>query len=503
MKNSGNKTRKYALLPSAEGKIEKLLIVIPGFWDQDVETKYDSIISQFQTWRTLVKFRYIDIREEVKDQPEKQETNQSLKETYRDGKHLCTREDSFSYEVSQDPDQQTRTFNPDCHSFGEEGKVEDAHRSIPDSRESEKKYEDYIEETHRGFVEIAPNLKHDPYMKDWVCEMIKALEPKNKLKYSRWAQDPFAVLQGPDGIVLLQSYFQRRFADYFLPIHLADNPNLEVFLKPSSLLLEGGNILCSGNRAFIGKDLVNDNLNQHANKFRHLERSDLKRQAVLNWFEKELGVDLVVEVGSEKPIKKNNRPQRGGGRSLCGEDYQPLFHLDLYLTMGGGNRDTGKEIVFVGSTKLTKNLFEHHLKQISESEQKRFREVIKDFNPDEEIDSAFEEVFHFFNDSPEFEVYTLPLFFYESRTYSWNNSLIEVYNEGKMRTAYLPSYQVPGDDTTMLNQVFEVLEEFVEKEISMAKFEVKWLTDGKFFRRVVSHGGSLHCVTKVLERSYS
>ena len=96
-----------------------------------------------------------------------------------------------------------------------------------------------------------------------------------------------------------------------------------------------------------------------------------------------------------------------------------------------------------------------------------------------------------------FLVISLPIFFYDNATFSWNNCLVEVY-EGRKRV-YLPSYRC-DHDPEKLNPGFECLEAEVGRIYAGQGFEVTWFRNGRFFRTLARHGGSLHCAVKVMAR---
>jgi hypothetical protein len=100
----------------------------------------------------------------------------------------------------------------------------------------------------------------------------------------------------------------------------------------------------------------------------------------------------------------------------------------------------------------------------------------------------------------QYMVVDLPIFFMNGTCYSWNNALVEV--AGQQRRVYVPSYQSTQDEQG-LNPTFELLEAKVTEQYASAGFQVQWIRCGRFFRLIASHGGSLHCVTKVLRRTAS
>ena len=96
-----------------------------------------------------------------------------------------------------------------------------------------------------------------------------------------------------------------------------------------------------------------------------------------------------------------------------------------------------------------------------------------------------------------FRVIDLPIFFYDRATFSWNNALVEVYGDHKR--VYLPSYRC-DHDPEQLNPSFEILEAQVEAIYAGQGFAVVWFRNGRFWRTLARHGGSLHCAVKVMAR---
>lgn len=315
-----------------------------------------------------------------------------------------------------------------------------------------------------------------------------------RLRYRRWAQDPFVTMQAEGAIVLLQSYYTHSLADYLLPLQLAEQPGRDIFLKPTQLYLEGGNVLCSRDHAFVGADLIVQNCNLH-----HWEEERVQQELL-----RVLGVDKLTVVGYPMMRPKWRATQDEPPTR------QPLFHIDLFFTLGGLDPATGAEIVWIADPSLTLGL----LKEAQASDPK-VKLPVEDLNLDSRLrEVEMQQVYA--NDRKEFmhsnaatdadgsqeshsgyRLIPLPVYWREGVIYSYNNGLIEV--TATRRVAYLPTYQCLQDDE-QLNATFAVLEKEVVRRFAEAGFEVEWIRSGLFFRIVSSHGGSLHCVTKVLRR---
>lgn len=301
-------------------------------------------------------------------------------------------------------------------------------------------------------------------------EEIESIATKGYMGYRRWTQDPFVVLQDCEKPVLLQSSFHQRVCDFFLPLELARNPETDCLVKPTLLYLEGGNILAGKTCAFIGKDLIRQNMMQR-------QEEEAK---VISDFRIELGVEDVVVLGfgnkREKiPIHPMAREINGNSKS-----YQPLFHLDLFMTIGGMEEE--REIVFLASPQLT-------------------REVLGAQADEMELPTEFEDHFESIRSSfdPErFRMVELPIFYHQQTLYSWNNCLVEIYEGNKV--VYLPDYIEEEEDVEEINPALEVVQAKVQSIFEQKGFQVNWIESGRMFRRLARFGGSLHCVTKVMRR---
>lgn len=325
----------------------------------------------------------------------------------------------------------------------------------------EKKSLMVVHNNARPVFRMRANLNIESLLTRWKREL-DDLNRGKEVYYRRWAQDPFLVLASRYQQVLLESYYSSCLTDHFLALQIAESTDLNLFIKPSRLIIEGGNILCMENVAFIGSELIEKNVKAHA----------CSPEEILELFRSSLGVEEVIEIGISQKLDAARK--------------QPLFHIDLFVTLGGRSKDSANDLVFIGSPVLTEELLDaSHLDQ----------EVQKS-----EIEPTDIERWHLVDQcfSSNYRLVRLPIFFREGVCYSWNNALVEIYGEEKR--VFLPSYQTMKD-TELLNPTFEVLENEVERRFQEEGFEVVWIRSGKFFRIIASHGGSLHCATKVLKRS--
>jgi hypothetical protein len=323
----------------------------------------------------------------------------------------------------------------------------------------------------RSINDISANMNLLEVLSRWKTEL-EYIDRGDRLSYRRWAQDPFVTMATEDAVILLQSYYTQRLTDYLLPLQLAEQAGRDFLLKPTRLYLEGGNILCSWKRAYIGKDLLQQNMTLLA----------LSEQDVLAHLKQTMGVAEIKVVGFTAQRQKwMAKPDEGN------LTWQPLFHIDLFMTLGGKDKGTGRELIFLANP----NLSTHVLQTENNTVKRAYLPKL-----DTHLEAGLEEVKAHFPGN-EYRVVDLPIYILNGTCYSWNNCLVEITETTKR--VYLPSYVAEIDDQ-QLNPTFTILEARVDRCYRDEGFEPIWIRSGGFFRIISSHGGSLHCVTKVLRR---
>jgi hypothetical protein len=321
----------------------------------------------------------------------------------------------------------------------------------------------------REILDLRPGTNIQSVLASWEAE-IKSVRENEILTFRRWAQDPFLVLKTADWTILLDSLHNRRLCDFFLPLEVAQQAGPDFLVRPTRLYLEGGNVLRGNRCVFIGQDLIQDNMNR-------LEHTEAE---VLDEFRQVLGVDEILQVGWGREVTRLNVD---GGEGA--ETWQPLFHIDMFMSLGGMDAGRGQEVIFLGSPSLAVELLKtaNNPKVLASEVEAR-------------ADGLFQEIGLKLRNAG-FRVISLPIFFYDNATFSWNNCLVEVY-AGQKRV-YLPSYQC-AHDPEKLNPSFACLEAEVARIYASQGFEVTWFPNGRFFRTLARHGGSLHCAVKVMAR---
>ncbi len=280
--------------------------------------------------------------------------------------------------------------------------------------------------------------------------------------HSIWAQDGYSCVKNDAGAtVLLEPLDFTRYGDHFVAEQVAAVSDLEI--EVTKYHLEGGNILAGDNYVIIGIDYL------HYNK----SITGESETDITNSFKKLFGVDQVIWLGFDVPVNFPIHVWQG--------KYQPIFHIDMYVTLGGKTA-SGKELVFVADARLAK-------KELGESA------------PPLVIADAFDKTSEFFDnyskEGLEFEVERIPIDLWNVDTRSgtfltYNNCLIEVF--GQEKNVFLPAYSsvAPGSRNR------KKLDEKVAKIFDDKGFTVK-LLEGSY-EELCKNGGSIHCITKALDR---
>lgn len=337
--------------------------------------------------------------------------------------------------------------------------------------------------------EVFEFFSQNDFLSELAGDLVEALKKGVPITNSEWAQDPFCVLtNGGDTSVFLQPLYSRRYMDKFISLKLATMPDLNMLVKPTELLLEGGNIFAGDNYILVGKDLLAQNIM----RMLHLKKRDTADEDLCSEleesFRREFGVDHVIWVGFER--------SRQNWKKKNELTYQPAFHLDLFVTPGGMDEE-GRHLIFLGDAELANTI----LKEKGNGKIPLIAEVIvNEFNEIRKFWKKYEE--NRTEGMPEFKVEPVPLFAYQDILLPFNNCLIET-GEGQ-RNAYLPDYEVAAEDDKYehLNPAIQILKKEMEIILKDHHFTtVKWIGPGRFFRNLALMRGSLHCITKVLKRS--
>jgi hypothetical protein len=299
--------------------------------------------------------------------------------------------------------------------------------------------------------------------------------------YSIWAQDAYIALNDHAGhVVLAESICFTRDHDMTVADDLA--LQTDVLAQPSFLYFQGGNVLETRDLVLVGMDYVREN---EGRPFMETREKVLKEFGALC-------KKKVLAVGREEIILHRDRQYLGGGI------FQPIFHIDMYITPTGLSGSRDREILMVGSPRLA-------------------REILGEQANEHDFDKYFDEVAEQL--SLHYEVRRMPLLPTQFRSkdsewprhyyLSYNNVLVENYLENKKvrRYVYLPTYA--GQVETFRNEKYiTAYYGSREKYASLDKAAKKIWSDLGFEVRqmdaledLAMSWGSVHCMVKTLRRS--
>jgi hypothetical protein len=301
--------------------------------------------------------------------------------------------------------------------------------------------------------------------------------------YSIWAQDAYIALQDKKGDTFLaESICFTRDHD----MSVADDVSVQSDIKrlQSFLYFQGGNVLQAGEYGLVGMDYILENMG------RVFMESNKK---VLKAFERMLGWP-VIAVGRKEVIPHKHRQYLGGGL------FQPVFHIDMYITPTGQKGEKNREIVFVGSPALA-------------------RQILGEKRHENDFDIYFDEAAQQL--SAYFDVKRLPLLpcryrskkMEQPRHYylTYNNALVESYieNDKVFRQVYMPTYERSVKEfrnDSYLEQYYgdvkryrklDAAAEKIWKSIGFRVFKISGVED------LAMSWGAVHCIVKVIGRTLS
>ncbi len=290
--------------------------------------------------------------------------------------------------------------------------------------------------------------------------------------HSEFIQDPFVVLESESGTtVLLEPMIQVNSENALVAEQLAAYAGY--LIQPSSMTIEGGNILVGDDYALIGRNTLVANLAIG-------QQMDPKNPA--QWVERQikrtLGVRYLFWVGSVEKL------ELGGLDATGTEQFQPFFHLDLFLALAGKNKD-GQENILLASIN---------------------REWIHGLSPEDlpfidALDAALDKIKHQLLGSegklpgPNFKITRIDMGgeIVEKKgqrrfvPFSYLNAHVEWISG--MRRIYFPSF--PGR---------EAHERELSQTLKFDGFQTVEFIAGPF-DEYARNDGSLHCISKVLLRT--
>jgi len=346
------------------------------------------------------------------------------------------------------------------------------------------------------------------------AELLVLTTTKADDSFSLWAQDAFLTAQSRNpeeaGVIIAPRCHQRTnrcndgsIAKEVVALHPAGYTSLNF---PTAI--EGGNVLVADDFILVGRDEV---LNSG-----YIERKFI--EFFTNLFGKEKSV-ILVSAPRRKPekIKSNFRKSTGQTRSLDQiiitknhEQYkhnmyrwrgneQPIFHIDVFMTLLGRDGE-GKQLILIGEpvegfdkSDLDDKTLEIAKVQLEDA-RKRISECIRKLEANLERKNIEYKILR--NPLPlTYYIYGLETSWYWA---SYNNCLVEI-TETNQKTVWLPKYHNPS---LHKNSHWEYLEEYDQRNVEI--FRENGFTTHLFnndFHFLASRNGSLHCMTKCLNRS--
>lgn len=294
--------------------------------------------------------------------------------------------------------------------------------------------------------------------------------------YTIWAQDAYVELNDSAGTeILLEGVCFPRGDDMTIADDVAAQSAIACL--QSYLYFQGGNVLGSQDLTLIGMDYVMRNVNRYG-----LETVS----AVVDRFAEAFGTE-VLPLGAEL-FEHENWYQ---AEILSGYGYQPIFHIDMYVTPTGVVGKSGKEIVFLGRPEAAKKVVGRY-SDIGELNNSKYNDM---FDATEKILAT------------RFEVRYLPLWITRGRlgrsnfperyyNLTFNNCIVESSTHGK--SVLLPTYSSDSDILGTDQSVREALEAAAIAQWTNIGFKVN-LMDA--VEDLAYASGAVHCITKTLKRS--
>ena len=351
------------------------------------------------------------------------------------------------------------------------------------------RYERYPRHFKRLFAAVGPKVdwvivsgdREWRFVKQWLAaaripnrRVTRVNSPQ--FNYSIWAQDPFLALTDGAFDILCEGVLFNREHD----MTIADDVDYQVaniVATQSYLFFQGGNLLGGTATSLIGADYV----------VRNTKRFGIEtEERVLEFFRKLTGTE-VLRLGGTK--SGDYEWHRDG--IFTGHGFQPIFHIDMFVTPSGVTNDEGREIVFLSRPRAAFDVVG------------KWSEV--HYLDNERIDQFFEETSQQL--ARKYDVRELPLLstrgdlggneeFVRYYFLTWSNALVEVTQ--KKRHVILPSFVEDARRFGLDPDVRRALQKHVEKTWATLGFDVT-VIDG--LEDLVWGDGSIHCIAKVLARS--
>jgi hypothetical protein len=198
------------------------------------------------------------------------------------------------------------------------------------------------------------------------------LIPQDKI-FSVWAQDPFVIVQGKKNMRILKPLGFKRYLDNTIAERIASKIGYKY--NTQDIYFQGGNILVGDDFYLLGYDYLAESKDQRLLRVDNFEAEykkflDSNREGIVIKYLKNAVQPTVKPV----PSSTDRRKRRIVDWTAPGK-YQPIFHVDMFITLAGRNKK-GKYKVFVGDPKLAAKILKSRVHPIAK--QHIFESIIAD-----------------------------------------------------------------------------------------------------------------------------
>lgn len=334
---------------------------------------------------------------------------------------------------------------------------------------------DLHEQAKRAFADALrdSNVDPDQQMVFFHAPLAGSLDAKKSEVHSEFVQDPFIVMESDIGMtVLLESIRQQNVENAYLAEQIAIHAGY--LIQPTELMLEGGNILVGDDFALVGKNTFERNMGI-ARRMAPLDPERWLRQELM----RVLAVRFVLPIGSQEKL------DWGAFLSTGAEKMQPFFHLDLFMCLAGAV-EGGKEEVLVA------NLSYENVLDMQPEDRKKLDLLTAELDRCKEILQRSGKRLP----GPEFKITEVDIGgeVIERKgervfvPYSYLNAHVECF--GGTKRIYLPAFpKLSG------------MEADIRDSLKYNGFDRITFIDNAF-EEYALRSGSLHCISKVMQRSH-
>lgn len=304
-----------------------------------------------------------------------------------------------------------------------------------------------------------------------------------------WIQDAFHALRNEHRqIVMLQPYyifdrkgthFESALVDKYISQQLSSMK--EAFLQFSRFDFEGGNILAEDDFVLVGPSNLRNSWERYGNiegyggfpTYKNLQDAMLK----------DLGANHLLVPGMDTvPSEAADIPTQDGA----------MYHLDVFITLGGIDHQSGKQIVWVAEFYEREGTKKYRKQDDSDpaSLNARMKKIV----------DWFEQKNHPYPLGIQFKVLPMPCFTVKTSgsVFSYCNCLME--RKGRTKIAYVSDFAIDDGVQVWLKKL---LRKFYKAEVVPAFRKGGYqavAVKGRFFD-YAKQKGAFHCIAKVLQRS--